>query len=395
MTEAFKDMLYLLGGGACGHEVSAENIDMEQVHKKAKEQGVWQMVYKAAEKTADVSRWKAEYLLTVGRSTARTEFTLGVIKKLEDEGVRCCLLKGAAAARFYDVPDLRISADTDILIDPRDEKRIEAFLKNNGYSVTPRGKNGHHLKARHPVGGLLEAHVRAYSELSSEIVFNGRVKYSTDYEKAVIYGKELYVMNPNDELTYLTAHYIKHLINGGCGIRQVLDLLLCMDKNGANIDFDRYYSLMRELRYDKLIDVIKTIGAKYFGFDYPIENEELAEKLLTDIENGGTFGFLADDRANFCEMYCARRRNWSKRRMTLYMWFKNEQTIFNKLFPNRRGMLSRGYAYAKNPVLLPVAWIHRFFDLRFHPEKNHSGVKSNSAKTEKRLEMMKDFGMID
>lgn len=395
MTEAFKDMLYLLGGGVCGYDVSAEGADMEQVRRKAKEQGVWQMVYKAAAKTADVSRWKSEYLLTVGRSTAKTEFTIGMIKKLEDAGIRCCLLKGAAAARFYNVPDLRISADTDILIDPRDEKRIEKLLKDNGYTVTPRSRSGHHLSARHPVGGLLEAHVRAYSDLSAEIVFNGRVKYSTDYEKAVIYGKELHVMNPNDELTYLTAHYIKHLVNGGCGIRQILDILIYMDKNRANIDFDRYYTLMKELRYDKLIDIIKTIGAKYFRFDYPIKHKELAEKLLTDIENGGTFGFLADDRANFSELYCARRKSWSKKRTTLYMWFKSENTIFEKLFPNRNGMLIRGYAYAKSPLLLPIAWAHRFYDLRFHPDKNRSGANPDLEKTEKRLEMMREFGMID
>ena len=60
---------------------------------------------------------------------------------------------------------------------------------------------------------------------------------------------------------------------------------------------------MKKLRYDKLLDVLKTIGAKYFSFDYPMIYENEACKLLTDTENGGCFGFMADDRANFYKMY--------------------------------------------------------------------------------------------
>lgn len=395
MTEAFEDMLRLLGGGARGYDVSVGNADMEQVRKIAREQGVWQIVYKAAEKVTDVSRWKNEYLLTLGRSAVKTEFSLNTVCHLEEAGVHCCLLKGVAVARFYDVPDLRISADTDILIDPRDEKKVERILKDNGYIVGVRSKNDHHLSARHPVGGLLEAHVMAYSDLCSKIVFNGRVKYGTDYEKATICGKELYVMNANDELIYLTAHYIKHLVNGGCGIRQVLDLLIYMDKNKDNIDFERYNALMKELRYDKLITIIKTIGAKYFDFDYSIENEELAEKLLTDIENGGSFGFLADDRVRFSEMYYARRKKWPLKIAKLQVLFKGEKTIFNKLFPNKDGMMFRGYKYAEKSLLLPIAWVHRFFDLCFHPEKNRTESGTDLEKTKKRLEMMKEFEMIN
>ena len=38
-----------------------------------------------------------------------------------------------------------------------------------------------------------------------------------------------------DTLMYLTAHYIKHLINSGGGVRKMMDLLLYIEKNKDKI----------------------------------------------------------------------------------------------------------------------------------------------------------------
>ncbi len=395
MTQAFENMLYLLGAGARGYEVSAADMDMEEVRKCAAKQGVWPIVYKAAEKTADVSRWRGEFIFTIARYVSRRDYTLSIMKKLEAAGIPCCLMKGASVAMLYAQPECRISGDTDIYINPADEQKVMGILKENGYEVIPRAKTDHHLKAKHPVGGLLEVHVRVHSKTSEDVVFNGHVSYSGDYETLTIDGNDYLVMNANDKLVYLTAHYINHLVNDGCGIRQIMDLLLFMEKNKDRIDFDKYNALLKELKYDKLIDVIKSIGAVYFGYDYPVCDKALMDKLLTDTENGGTFGYMADDRANFYDMYCAKRTQQSRMKHAVYMSLNKERNIFARFFPNQRYLVNNGYSYAKHTVLVPFAWINRLFDVALRRKREYGANKAAGERASKRLEMMKELGMIE
>ena len=79
----------------------------------------------------------------------------------------------------------------------------------------------------------------------------------------------------------------------------MMDLLLYMKANEDKIDFEKYNATIKELKYDKLVETIKTIGGKYFGLDFEVTEEALAEKLLDDTEYGGIFGFEADDRGQF------------------------------------------------------------------------------------------------
>ena len=394
MTHAFEDMLRLLGAGARGYEISAAQMDMEAVRACAILQGVWPVVYKAAEKTADVSRWRSEFITTVAKSVTRKEFTLSIIKKLEENGIVCCLIKGPVVAELYAQPECRISGDTDIYINKADEDKAVKILKENGYVIGNRTRNDHHIKARHPVGGLLELHVRLYSRTSENIVFNSHITYSDKYETVLINGKEYHVMTTDDELMYLTAHYIKHLVNDGCGIRQVMDLLLYIEKNSNKIDFNKYNETLKKLKYDKLIDVLKSVGTIYFGYDYPVCDKSLTDKLLTDMENGGAFGYSADDRTNFIELYCEKRAS-SKTQQFIYSKLRSEQNIFFKLFPPKEYLVKTGYGYAKNSVLIPFAWINRLFNIAIGRVKNYDENKIAAEKSNKRLEMMKELGMID
>ena len=231
MTKAFEDMLYLLGAGARGLDVSAKDMDMARIRECAISQGVWPMVYKAAEKTADISMWRPEFFLAVAKSVSKREFSLETVKELEKNGIEYCLLKGIAVSSLYAMPECRISGDTDIYINHRQEGKVKKLLEKRGYTVSNRAANDHHLKARHKIGGLLEVHVRMYSKITEKIVFGGHISYSDKYDKIGADGKEYYTLNTYDTLVYLTAHYIKHLVSGGCGIRQILDLLLFMEKN--------------------------------------------------------------------------------------------------------------------------------------------------------------------
>lgn len=401
MTNSFQSMLHLFGAGALGTEAAVEEqlneeqLNIEKIRKLAIEQGLWTVIYGPLSKLYDLSGYKGEVLAAVANAMRQREFTLGVIRQLEREGVECCLLKGIAVARVYAHPDCRISSDTDILIAPQNERKAEEILKKRGYSFEQRKANDHHLKAYHPIGGLLEVHIMLYSHTTEQVVFNGLKLYGEAYETITFDGNEYKVLGINDGLLYLTAHYIKHLINGGGGVRQMMDLLLYMDYYKDQINADKYFRILRELKYERLIRVIMSIGAEYFGFAYEKTDPELMQQILDDTEQGGIFGYSANDRQNFYQAYCSRRTCWSRARYKLFWWFKSETTIINKLFPSRKKMLERGYRYARYRILLPVAWIHRYFDIIARKAEPDTNQKALSEGFNKRMELMKKLDMID
>ena len=395
MTNAFENMLYLLGSGARGYEVSLQDVDIDSVRKCAISQGVWPIVYKALEKTHDVSKYRMEFIAIISKYVLRKDFSLKMIRELEKNGIKCCIIKGPVVARFYHMPDCRISGDIDVYINSDDENKAADILRENGYRVEPRTKNGHHFLAVHNIGGPLEVHVSMSEKTAEDIAFDGKISYSNAFKTATIDENEYNIMNENDELIQLTTHCIKHFVSSGCGIRQVLDMLLCMEKNKENIDLDWYNQLFKELRYDKFIEVAKSIGAIYFGYDYPVCHKELIDKVLTDMENGGSFGYEADDRVDFFKIYCNERAKSQNLNSKIHMKKRAIRVMFFKLFPTKKGLIACGYSYAGHSLLVPFAYIHRLMDLLFKSKKKINEIKTSGDKAHRRLDIMKELGMID
>ena len=397
MTNNFKNMLYLFAANSRGIEAQVEGEpDIEEIRRLAIEQGIWSLVYPELAKVSNAQKYQMEFFTLVSNGIAKKEFTLGVIKKLEEQGIPCCLLKGASISGLYNDPECRVSSDTDILIDPKDEERLKTALLELGYGVEERAANDHHLKAYHKNGGLLEAHIMLYSKISEKFLFNGISMYSEDWAKMNISGYEYHILGINDGLIYLTAHYIKHLVNEGGGVRQMMDLLLYMEKYKEQIDFERYNKILEELSYGKLLDVIKTVGAKYFGFDYEIKNEDLAEKILTDSEDGGIFGFSTDTRRDFFKFYCAERTTLSKYQHKMYMSLNDESSIFDRLFPGKAVLVGvYGIRYAKHSILIPVALVHRYFLIISNKIlKKGKHRKQETPEFKERMDLMRDLNMI-
>ena len=394
MTQEFRDMLYLLGAEVSGKEYNPDHkLNIEGILRAAAVQGVRTLVFPQLEKLCpdECAKYTAAFWGEVGSGIRRNAFNLKTLSELRKKGIRVCLIKGLAAAAAYPHPEYRISSDTDILIDEKDETSVLAFLEGHGYSIEPRrSKNDHHTKARHPIGGLLEVHVQLYSIPTQKMILSGMKLYDEEYRIESFDGCEVYTLGTNDSLIYLTAHYIKHLVNEGGGIRQMLDLLLYMKKYESEIDFEKYNTVLQTLGYEKLIDVVKAVGAFYWGMDFPKGQGELCEKLLTDSEEYGLFGHNSSGKNGFFSVYCERRGG--KMKNGAVQFFGGEQSRMRRLFPDAQGMVERGYKHANNKLLYPFCCIHRLLDKLF--EMIFGKKKRENPQIEKRLDMMKELGMI-
>lgn len=405
MTHEFENMLYLFGCGALGKEPKTEYCEnLSEIRNKALRQEVWDIVYSAIRKKIEEGDVKVPedvflrlenlFIANIASNIRRVEFSLSTVRKIMAEKINCCVLKGVSVASLYAMPETRISSDTDILINEKDEEKVCEILKDLGYTVEERAKHDHHRKAYHKTGGLFEVHVKLHSEGTREHILDGKVEYTEEY---VLNENGIYTMGIDDGLMYLSAHLIKHLINDGTGIRQIMDLLLYMKKYENRIDWDRYDTLMKELKYDKLIATVKGIGVKYLGMEFSdaITEGDGFAALLDDMENGGIFGMGEAGRKQFFINYTKLRSGKNALEHSIYRVTKGENSAFRVIFPTLNTM-GKHFSYVRKcSLLLPIAWIHRIIKLSLKQVGIIKEKEEILTITDRRMNLIKKLGMID
>ena len=408
MTQDFTNMLYLFGASATGKEIEIEYCkNLSKIRDLSLMQEVWDVVYSGVRPKIESGEVKIPpeihatlektFLSNVALNVQKIEFNLSSLRKLEESGIKCAVLKGITISRLYAMPEARISSDMDILIDIKDEGKTVEILTELGYECENRAKNDHHMKAYHKKGGLLEVHVALHSAPTNDIILDDEIRYNEEFYRL---EDGLYTLGIQDNIIYLSAHLIKHLVNDATGIRQMMDLLLYMKEYKEKIDWEKYNSLMKKLGYDTLIRVVKGIGVKYFGMEFQdaiTEGHGLPE-LLEDCEIGGVFAKNEKERARFFSIYTKRRSGKGTLSYLVYRFFKSERSVFAMLFPPAEAIKERFSYVKKHPVLLPVGWIHRFIQI-FLKTKGEEAAKTEKDRIEndviaRRIIMSEKLGMF-
>ncbi|MBQ4109864.1 MAG: nucleotidyltransferase family protein [Clostridia bacterium] len=412
MTQNFKDLLYLFACGALGNKADINhNIDIMEIYKLSVKQGIWHTVFLALNdiKESELLNWGELSFEQLNFDTLQTAMlnqrklvnVHNFIKKLEDGGVNATVLKGESLSKLYKNPLCRISSDTDLLIDEKLEKKAVAIAEEFGMEVATRNASSNHALARSASTGLVELHIHLYDEMLEDIWFDN--KMANQEETITIKTEDNFTINTlgiTDGAIFTALHMIKHFLEKGVGVRQMMDTLIYLKNYKNQIDFKRFNDMMKYLKYDKFMDNIIGIGIEYFKFD----KEELPkvgysvtlmEQILNDSENGGVFGYGAESGSDFYEVYSRERFNRFKNGdYDEYMNKLKNANRLKMLFPNRT-LLKNKYPYVtKHKWLVPVAWIHRILNKIFKKKQKvtFDNVKNDAIK--QRMEMINNLEMI-
>ena len=402
MNQNFFDTLYLFNSGMRNKEPEINHkINLKEIYKIARSQGIWDTVFLALIKLyknnkldiseTDFNKLNSDFLLRCMTASKRLIFIHNVIKKLEDRGISCCILKGESVARYYHTPNARISSDADILIDKSKTKECLEFLRNEGFDVEDENYESHQIRCVHPACGLIEIHNRMYGVRTEDVTFNGEIKYEEPHSTFKAFdGTILKTLGTTDNALFLIMHFLKHFISQGVGVRQLADTLFFIENNIERIDFLRLDMHLKNLGFDTVFSYMVEIGKIYFDFQGGyLENKDidsvLLDKILDDMEKGGLFG-MEEDRKGFYDLYLNERyKTFNKGDISSY---KNKRKI-TRLFPGRKFM-SINYPYVeKSPVLLPVAWVHRVINNFVKKEE-----KPIDTKHTERLEFLRNLNMV-
>jgi hypothetical protein len=386
MTKEFVYLMYLFSCGARGVKADNPDIDIswDKVVLLAQEQSILHTVIFAVKLMEDCSLpedKKASYLSKLKNDSVssfiRRMKIIKLLESFEAEGFRAVLLKGYVVASLYASPDSRISSDTDIYVDPKDEKKAYQLLRQNGFEVKERDRRSHHAVCNHPEMGHLELHNLLYDDIIEDIWFgeNDSLEFVKEpYLKTDTDEGTYYTLGKTDNLIFLALHMIKHFIESGMSLRLIMDFSLFLYKNNEDIDMARFWDTMNRLEYSYFIKIIIRIAERYFMFEHidRLEADQVDEAdvdaVLDDMEAGGWLGFndkkMRDqgwheyNRIKFIE-------NKGKWGYKFYMFIWNAKGYFKALFPARKNLAARFPYVRKTVLLVPVAWIHRFFNRGF------------------------------
>ena len=416
---ALCDVFTFASAGAQRKKVNKAPDDWEAFFRLAHEHRVVPLVGCALLNSQELEcpeQYRA-YALNVMRNVSSSNFVrkqriLYFLRELKAVGINAQVLKGYAVARYYAYPECRDAGDTDLLIEPHDEIRMNEFLQKNGFQILERSASSHHTIAAHPKYGKLEMHVSLHNEIVEDIWFQNIEKSDLIHEKFVVVEDtegSFETLGNTDHLIFITLHMIKHFIGSGLTVRMLLDVALYFSRNSATIDQQRFWNVIDRLQYSGIVNGVFTLLVQSGGFsfdDFPGMNmePEAANAIVKDLILGGYMGVNETSDRHIAAMIYNRKlalRGKSEIQYRLYMILWKLRSATTYMFPSKQ-LLERMYPVIKRyPVLNPIYRTYQF--IAFSIKKLRSGIvkqeiRSNDNASEvvanRRIELFKQLGML-
>ena len=423
MTNEFKALMRLVGAAAQGKAASElpDDLNWQKIEQLANEQAVQTLLGYALKLSSGLAcpeelrkRLVSQMRQLAFSNNAWKASILRLIRQMNDAGIPALLIKGYAVADCYAAPDSRMSGDTDLLIDAKDEKRACAFMEANGFAVERRWTNGHHDVCQHPQLGCVELHVMLYDEIVEDVWFgrmDGREFVCEPAIEVVTQDGSYRTLGHTDHMIFLMLHLIKHFIMTGMSLRMMLDVALFFSHHAEKIDSARFWKTMESLKYGTIAQSILWAMVRYCGIDaasIPGLCEacpEQVDMILDDLENGGWLGKI-DEKAREEGWYEYNRqlimKNRNKAQYLLFMLRWKMGAYLKALFPSRKTLAIRYPCVQKSALFIPPVWLHRLIF------RGSRAVKKGALTTyivtdenkigtsaQERVQMFKNLGMMD
>ncbi len=243
-------------------------------------------------------------------------------------------LKGSVIREYYKEPYLRTSGDIDILIRENDTDSAVGLLTKNGYKLIK--KNYHDILFHAPNGVHIELHYSICENVKkTDKILQNAWSYVQKTDGGYKFTDEFF-------LFYLYAHAHYHFLQGGCGVRTLMDIAVL--KN-VEIDIKTAEKLLCRAGIYKFAYELEKLTDTVFS---SAPRDKFYDILLGYIMEGGTHGSTGNK--------AAVKKRESK---------SNLKYILSRIFMPYSQMKIRYPALEKAPFLLPAFWVVRLFGILF------------------------------
>lgn len=375
-----------------------DKINWEEVYEESKAHAVSALIYptiKALSKSCNIPNelmedWTKDAIMNGIYQNQNISRMKKVFKVFEESCVPVIAIKGLILRDLYPRPEFRTMSDSDLLINSVNTKDAEKVLMDLGYSKL--SSIGHESCFVHDSAFSIDLH---WSLINEDHLKNTAHFQNTLWQNLRTYdfhGVKIKALSLEYELIHLFIHMASHMIKSGFGVRQLCDIVVFIEKEGCNINWDIVSSLGDLCKLNKFINTILIICNNLFNLDIPKaynksypNSKEYIKFLTNEIWESGVYGCKNEERASSIMLFA---HNFKANSNTnIY------KLILRYLFPSK-DRLDKRFSYAvKYPSLLVFAWIHRLiYQLFFNASlriKNLIKLKSTASLVRDRFELIK------
>lgn len=319
--------------------------DYAQIFQSAKRHSLGTTFYLAVKDDNNVPssvmiKAQQHFAALAAQQVSQEYFTERLIEEFYQKKIKFMLLKGYYIKNFYPIKEMRSSCDVDIFYDVERKKEVGKILENLGFKYD---------------SCSLSDEFYFKDKISFEMHFN-LIASSAVYKNYYKDGFSLlktkdgikYEFTDDDFYIYYIVHAAKHFIDGGFGIRTVLDTYLCL--RNLKLNKDNLNKELIKLGLVKFENSIKKLAYAWFD-DGDIDSDiEILGEFVMDCATYGKVG----NRSLLDSADVNKSAKSTKRRY-----------IFRSIFPPYSVMKKRFKVLNNAPFLLPFVYVYRWFRTLF------------------------------
>ena len=278
-----------------------------------------------------------------------------VHEALSKNGIPYVVIKGVASASYYNKPTLRMMGDIDILVSPENILKADAALKAIGFN-TKDSFNGNqkHIAYKRRDGLVCELH-RSINGIPKNAVGKQIERYFNDiFDKSVEYKTSNGVcIVPSDfhHGLVLLLHTATHLTNEGVGLRHLCDWAVFVNSFSNDEFISLFEKPLKDVGLWRFAQLLTLCGVKHLGCETKAwagqSDDILLDDIITDILNGGNFGFKDTTRYSHIKYIGDRNNKTVSRKNPIFQ-------LFDSLNAKTK---SECNFVEKHKILLPIGWV--------------------------------------
>ena len=340
----------------------SKNVNWDKIIEESNAHSVTGLLYPALKKY-DNSKLDIDVLNSLKKSTfisavqqsKHIKETAKILELFNKNNIPVIVLKGLVIRNYYPMPDLRTMCDSDVIIHKEDLEKVRTLLLNEGFREEEDAgiaflffKFGFNLEVHWT---LANETFRKGQECFQEHIWNDARKIQVD-------GVDTLALSLEDQALHFCAHMASHMAISGFGVRQLADLVLLVEHEGKNINWNNFIEKAKKSGLYKFSLGMFKVCNYLFNMEIPKElndgnnDEEVIKLVVDDIFTGGVYG--------------QRDLSFTFRAQVGYD-IEDDSTFsmikrYIEIILPPPSKLSDRYGYAKkHKILLPVAWIHHIW----------------------------------
>lgn len=353
MNTMHRGVITLIRSALTGEKLPLpEGFSLDEADSLIRRQSLLPLVYRGAENcglpldTELMQQYQQAYFRQVIRSAQQTRAVDQLLKAFEENGIDYMPLKGYNLKKLYPQPEMRMMGDADILIRVEQYGRIKPLMQSLDYEEAKESPYDFCWQGKHL---YVELHKQLFGPNQTDLC-----GYFGNGWKTAVKGDGFgHTMCPEDEYVYIFSHMMKHFRYCGIGARQIVDLYV----------FAKAFPALDKASIDGIMD---RIGIGEFHRNIcrllKVWFEGAADDSMTDfiteyVFSSGNFGSMQN------KLYSEELINAQK---SGQIKGAKSRTFVQALFLPLEQMQDSYNILYKYPILLPVFWVVRWFDVLLH-----------------------------